>query len=420
MTCLTAVKAKAALPSSNTLSLQDAIELALEKNPELSVFSIEIKASEAREFQEGLGPNPELDFSVEQIGGTGELNGFDAAEYSLGLSQTFELGGKRLKRKKVAFHEKTLADWDYQSKRLDIVADTTKAFAEVLGAQERLALVGESYELAGKVLKVVVELVDVGKVSPLEKTRAEVELSTIGIELEKAKRELAAARKRLASMWGSEAPAFEKAAGDISIMPGIPGFESSLAGISNNPDAARWDTEIELQRSIEAREKSIGVSDLTVSGGMLRASETDSTTYAIGLSMPLPLYNRNQGSALAARHTVDKTLAEKQSFYIQIESELNSIHQSLSAAHSEANTLKNDVMPAALKAFNATEEGYRYGKFDFLDVLDAQRTLVEVRLQYVDALLSYHSLLADFNRLCGSQFFSGTETLEHNNQGGSK
>jgi multidrug resistance efflux pump len=123
---------------------------------------------------------------VENFAGSGEFRGFDAAETTIALSQVIELGGKRLRRARVAALERDVAAWDYEATRVDVFTATTKAFVEVLSVQAKLALNEELVRLADQVLRTVGARVQAGQVTPIEETRARVALSTSRIALERA------------------------------------------------------------------------------------------------------------------------------------------------------------------------------------------------------------------------------------------
>src|SRR5687767_4089171 len=121
------------------LRLPQALALALMQNPNLAAFAWEVRAGEARTLQAGLPPNPEASVEVENVAGSGEFQGVDEAEVTVGLSQVIELAGKRRKRTHVAALERDLAAWDYETARLDVLTQVTQAFVDVLRVQERLA-----------------------------------------------------------------------------------------------------------------------------------------------------------------------------------------------------------------------------------------------------------------------------------------
>ena len=153
------------------LTLKHAQSLALMHNPALKAFSKEVRALEAQALQAGLPPNPEIEIEGENFMGSGELSGTQSMETTIQLSQLIELGGKRSKRKQVASVEREIGAWDYETKRADVLAEVTKAFVDVLTAQERFALTKEFVRLAEQMLDTVSAKVWTGKVSPVEETR---------------------------------------------------------------------------------------------------------------------------------------------------------------------------------------------------------------------------------------------------------
>lgn len=388
---------------TGVITLRQALTLALMKNPGLASFSWEVRAKEARRLQASLVPNPELEVEMEEFGGAGEQRGLDTAETTLQLSQLIELGGKRSKRTQVAALERDLAGWDYETKRVDVLTEVTRAFVDVLAAQERLSLTKELVRLAERVLNTVSERVKAGKVSPVEETKAGIILSTSRIELERAIRSLESSRRRLAAIWGSTSPAFKKVDGELNVITPIPSAGQMVYRISKNPDIARWVVEIEQRKASVELEDAMRIPDLTLSGGVRRYNVTDNNAFVLGLSIPLPIFNRNQGGALEARYNLARAGEERRAITVWVKTALAHAYQELSTSFAEATALKNDVLPGAQSAFDAAGEGYRQGKFGYLDVLDAQRTLFEARAQYIEVLSAYHKAFADVERLIGER-----------------
>lgn len=387
---------------TESLTLREALSFALIGNPELASFSWDVRAKEAKSLQASLLPNPEIEFEVEEFGGTGERSGFDAAETSIQLSQLVELAGKRAKRTKLATLERDLAGWDYESKRLEVLTETTKAFVDVLAGQEHLILAKDSVELAERVLETVSERVRAGKVSPLEEMKAKVTLSTSRIDLERAERDLGTARQSLSAMWGSTSPEFNRAEGDLYTISDIPSVEDLVKHLSQNPDIARWKNEMELRRAAVELESAKRVPDLTLHAGVQRFEETGDNAAILGLSVPLPLFDHNQGGILEARYKLAQAIENRRVTETRVNKALRLTHQLLSAVHLEAVALKNEVLPAAQGAFDAARDGYEQGKFGYLDVLDAQRTLFETNSRYVGALAKYHRAVAVVESLIGT------------------
>jgi cobalt-zinc-cadmium efflux system outer membrane protein len=165
-----------AVEPNGVVTLRDALAIALARNPELGIFPYDLRAADARLLQAGLRPNPQLAIEVEDVGGRGERSGFDAAQTTVGIDQPVELGGKRAQRTRVASLDRELVLWDYKAARLDVLHDVTRAFVEVLAAQERLALAERLLELSRQAQAAVVQRVKAGKDSPVEELRADVTL----------------------------------------------------------------------------------------------------------------------------------------------------------------------------------------------------------------------------------------------------
>jgi len=383
------------------LGLREALALALMQNPELAAFSWEVRAAEAAALQEGLPPNPELSLEIENIAGTGATRGIRGAETTLSLGQAIELGGKRLKRFRAAALKADLAGWDYEAKRLDVLTEATKAFVDVLAGQQQVALSEDQTRAAEQTLTIISERVKGGKVSPVEELRAKAALATSRIELEQARRELEALRARLAASWGSKAPHFQKADGPFEQVAAVPPVEQLERLLTQNPDVARWAIEMAQRRAAIAREESRAIPDVTLSGGVRYSKETEDTTFVVGVSVPLPLFDRNQGSIREARYGLAKATEERRAAEVKVRTALTETYQTLASALNQSTALKNDVFPAAQSAFDAAREGYRQGKMTYLDILDAQQKLFEAKGQYVAALAGYHKATADLERLIG-------------------
>lgn len=397
---------------SGELTLRQALELALAGNPDLFSFSWEVRSGDPRILQARLIPNPELGVEFENFLGSGPLRKFDSLETTLSISQLVELGGKRAARIKLASAEKEVVRWDYEAKRADLAAAVAKLFVEVLSAQEKLALAEEIARLAKEVLDVVSARVTAGKISPVEETKASVAWSISGIELERAKLALEGARKRLAAMWGSPKPMFSKAIGQLDRVTPLPLPEVLADRISRNPDVARWAAEMEQRKATLAQERANRVADVTIGGGVRHFREANDTTFLFGATIPLPLFNRNQGKILESQYRISRAESERAAAGIRVLTALSDAYQTLAAGYVESTTLKSIVLPGARSAFDAATEGFRQGKFGYLEVLDAQRTLFEARGRYVEALSSYHKAVADTERLIGGELGEPVKSKE--------
>jgi cobalt-zinc-cadmium efflux system outer membrane protein len=382
--------------------LQDALALALARHPQLGIYPYDLRAADALILQAGLRPNPELSVEIEDVGGRGERRGFDAAQTTIGISQPVELGGKWTKRTRVASLDKELVQWDYRATRLDVMREARRAFFMVLAAQERLALSERLLELSLQAQTAVAQRVKAGKDSPVEELRADVVFSESRIERQNAQKALVAARHALAATWGSRAPVFEKVQGDFYKTSEPLPLAQMMAATAANPDLARWQTEEDRRRAALQLEKARAVPDIAVVGGVRRYEDTDDGAFVLGLTVPLPLFNRNQGGILAATAELGKARRQYEAAHVRISASLSEAVSTLAAAYDQVTILHEDVLPKAQRAFEAARQGYQQGKFDYLHLLDTQRTLFQTQAQYLNSSEAYHKAQAEVQRLIGA------------------
>ena len=383
------------------ITLRQALALALERSPALKAYSIEIRAREARAMQEGLLPNPGIEAFVEDFGGTGSVEGFKGVETTILLSQLVPLSGRISRQRKVAGLDAGLAEWDYEAARLDVLTNTARAFTDLVAAERRLAIMEELTSLSRRVYDTVSEQADAGSISPIQKKRAGVANSQTEIMLARTKREVEAARKALAATWGSERADFGKAEGSLDTLLPVPPYEDLAAYIDTNPDVARWAAEMEKREAVLSLEKSRAIPEPVVSGGYRRIGENDDNAFVVGLSIPLPIFDRNQGAISEARRLVAKGGHERRYAEVNVSAALAGAYADLETSYEAASVLRRDVVPRAEEAYASIFEGYREGKFPLLDVLDAQRTVFDTKLEYIGALRAYHRALAEVERLTG-------------------
>jgi cobalt-zinc-cadmium efflux system outer membrane protein len=381
------------------LTLDQARRLALQANPALRAALLEVRVADARRIQAGQRTNPEVAIEVEEFGGTGPRRELDSAVMTSILSHQVDLAGKRSKSERAAALETALAGWDYESRRLDVLTETTKAFIEVLAGQARLAVSAELVRIARQMDDMASQRVLAGKASPAEEARASAATSMALIEQARAERDLTVARSRMASLWGAEAVAFERADGRLDQLGPVPAQDQLVPLASQNPDVARWAAELECREAALRIEKAARIPDLTVSGGIQRFLETDDQAYLVSMSLPLPLFDRNQGRVLERERDLARAAEERRAAEAGLTVALVEAYNNLATAHNEATMLRDMVLPRVEGAFEAARASYRPGKVGYLDVLDAQRTLFEAKKQWIESLTAYHLAAADLERI---------------------
>jgi cobalt-zinc-cadmium efflux system outer membrane protein len=172
--------------------------------------------------------------------------------------------------------------------------------------------------------------------------------------------------------------------------------------LADTPEVARWNEEVAKARDSLALAKATRLPDIGVSAGISRFEEDGTYAGTAGLSLPLPLFDRNSGGIVSAKHQASRAECEQRAVRLRATTALVEAHSRLETARAEALTTKAELLPGAQQAFDAAKTGYREGKYGHLEVLDTQRTLNESKTRYLDVLAAYHKAAADVERLIGA------------------
>jgi len=325
--------------SGTTVTLRDVLSLVLVHSPALEAASLEVRAREAERLQAGRLPNPEVTAGVENFSGSGPYTGSRGAESTIELSQLIELGGDRASRVRQASAQSKLAGWDYEAQRLSVLTTATERFIDTLAAQQRVDVARQLFELAQRSREAASKRVAAGKASPIDLEKAEIAVAQAQMRLEREHSELAAARRRLAIMWGSPEATFGKVTGAFSTGESIPAATVIAPYLLDNPAIARWADELEARRAQQSLARAQAVPDITVGLGTRHFEETGDNALVATVSIPLPIFDRNQGTIRAARHRLDAGEYQQGQAREQVQAAFDAAYGRLAAAAGQLRTL---------------------------------------------------------------------------------
>lgn len=386
-----AQNAGAALPA---VTLQTALAQAMERNPSLRAAQQAVAASEGVMIQSQARPNPELAFSQEDTRRATRSS-------SLQWNQPIEGGGKRAARMKVAEHGVELARAELDAARAALRADVRAAFVGLLAAQQRVQLNEKTLATAARARDAAAKRVIAGKAAPLEETKAQVAESSAQLALTQAQSGLRVARQQLALLWGGSGMAVGEAMGDMVQLPQLPPQDQLLQKVEHSAQVIRAQQAYLQARSTAELERAKRLPDPTVSVGIKRAEEAGRNQLLLGVSIPLPILDSNRGNQLQALRLADKAEDELQAARQQAQSQLLQNYEHLQTSRAQTVQLQSKVLPGAQSAYEVAAKGFSLGKFSYLDVLDAQRTLAEASGLYLDQLVATHRAAADITRQLG-------------------
>jgi len=370
--------------------------------PRLIVGEAETRAAEGRALQARARPNPTLDLQVENVGGDGPYRDFQSAETTLSVGQTLELGGKRDARIATARAELDTARSRAGLNRVAFARDLAVAYAAAEAAGERLNLAKDGVELAQADALAARLLVDNGKEAELRALQAQAALSAAQADASRAEAEAGGALARLAALTGGEQTY-------TAVTPGLLDRAWSATASTVQPPAVAV---AEAEQTAATRkldlERRRATPDVTVSFGVRRLAGDDATAAVAGVSLPLPLFDRNRGAVKSAQADADAARARLLMARADAIADRRGAEGEARAAERSAAAAREGEA-AALEAYRLARLGYEAGKLPLIELLAARRDLVAARQRHIEARLARAKATADLAQANGQIAFGGAQ-----------
>jgi cobalt-zinc-cadmium efflux system outer membrane protein len=371
-------------PAPAALGLPDLLRLSLEQNPALRQASLDIEAAQGRAVQAGLYPNPTVSVTADELGDRQGPGGIITAPQ---VNQEIVTAGKLHLSRSVAQREVDQASLALLRQRYALFTVVRQGYFEVLAVRRRIEVLNELVHLATESYENAQELRQKNFIADIDLLPFEVELNRLQADLDAAQREQAAAWGRLAASVG---------------VPDLP--PTSLRG---SLDAALPDYDFEPAHALvreahpEVRSAQVGVTraqlalrraevepipNVTVGAGYVRQNQNQSDDLMLQVGVPVPLFNRNQGNIRSAQAELGRAIQEVSRVQNELSSRLWTAFGQYAAARQRAARYRTAVVPAATRAYRLAVEAFRGGQFEYLRVLQAQRSVAEANLEYIRAL----------------------------------
>lgn len=356
--------------------------------PRLVVGEAETRAAEGRALQARARPNPTLDLQVENVGGEGAYRDFRSAETTLSVGQTLELGGKRVARVAAAQAEVQVARSRAGLGQVAFARDLAVAYASAEAAGERLSSARESLDLAQADARATRLLVDNGKEAELRALQAAAAVSAAQAEVVRAEAEARAALTRLAALVGGERTF-------TAVTPGVldQGWRATTTGLQAPAIVVAEAERLAAGRKLDL-ERRRATPDVTVSFGLRRLADGDATAAVAGISLPLPLFDRNRGAVKAAQAEADAARARLDMARAEAAVDRRVAEGEAQAAERLA-VAGREGEAAASEAYRLARLGYEAGKLPLIELLSARRDLIAARQRHIEARLARAKAMAD-------------------------
>lgn len=402
-----------AAESGAPLTLQRAIAAALQGDPRLQTFPFQFRAADARAVQAALRPAPEFSFDLENVAGSGEAAGTDAAEATFALSQVIELGNKRDARIGAAQASRSVLAIEHDALQIDVLAEVTRRFITVAEREQQLTLARSAVDLAEKVVAATERRVDAAKAPHAEEDRARIALDRTRLEERGALVALDTARRQLAATWGEsqasiDGQPFGAVQADLFATPPAGDFSTLITSLAANPEFLRFASEARLRDAELRLAQSQRKPDVTLSAGLRHLEAADDQAFVVSMSMPLFSERRSSGVVAEAQANRERVDADRRVAEVTVQATLYELHQQLSRSIEDVRALKDDIRPRSAEALSETQRAYERGRYSYLELVDAQREYLAVQAALIAAAANAHLLRVEIERLTNSPVISTT------------
>ena len=366
------------------LTLERALRLALEHHPNLTERTWATRAEVARARDEARAPNPTLEASYENFGGSMPPV---LGEKTLSLAQPLDFLGRRRGLRDVAKALDREGTATIEATRREILRQTAVAFLDSWQLEQRVDLLQRAEANSQAAIDAARERTRIGAAPITEALRAESEWAQRGIERRRSQADLASARRLLALQWGAHEATFDSLILDLpSALPDSGRWGGALA---NQPEMREARAQSAVAAARVRAAKAGRIPELTALAGVRHLAEGSVTGWIASLSAPIPLWNRQESAIAAAEAEQKAAQAHETLVQLELEQRLGEVQDRAEAARTAYDLARNRAEPAAREALTQLESGYRRGRFTYLDILEGRRTLLDIQLAELEAQRDY-------------------------------
>lgn len=380
-----AFSATCANAGGKTLTLPDALALAMAQNPGLQVFDLRLEGLQGRRITADQNPALEAGLEVENFLGNDDLRGFDGAEYTLSLSSVLELGGQRQARVSLVDSRHERVEAERRADTLDVLGTVTQRFVATLALQEKLDLAAEAVVLAEATREIVGGRAERGAAPQAEVLRARAALGRTRIEQSRLQVQLQSRKIALASLWGNTSPDFETLEGDLFQAGSSDSFEALYQRVEDSPAIRIYASERRIREAEIRLARSQSEGDIRWQVGVRRFEDTDDMALAASFSVPLFSGRRNRGeiqTALAAR---DAVRFRQEDALLHLHARLFEAYHLRRQSIEVVARIRQQILPDLTEALRQTREAYENGRYGYIEWTAAQQELLSARQALVDA-----------------------------------
>jgi cobalt-zinc-cadmium efflux system outer membrane protein len=386
--------------TDSLLSLDDILVLVAAENSSFRSFNYQLQAAQNNLKQAGHWPNPEFETELEEFGW--DASGFDESEIAISLAQEFEFFGQRSARKNVAKSEIDATKLHIKLSAFDLYLETKQRFYALAHAQQKVELSEASVALAKEIVDNIYFRLDNGIGLQSEHLLAQLEQQRSLLALEQAKQDVIVLESILVSLWKGEPSGVELlTCNNLNLAPLI----DKIDLLSNQIDSTRSIMQLQSELEILKKEKILAAAEacpnVMLRGGFKRLTVDNSKSFHLGIALPIPLFNRNQGtrrSLDAQQRSLEYTLEQSK---IEAASVIQSHIIQLKKLVDKHAVFDSLLLPTANEAYRKLQNAYESGRVPYIQLLEAKRALNDLSFEHNDMLLEIQEQIIALESLTG-------------------
>ena len=370
--------------SETGLTLQQLEQLALGSNPSLGRAASLVGAARGNWVQVGLRPNPSVGYEGQQLGSGGL-----AEQHGVLFSQEIVRGGKLQLNRAVADRERMRLEQEFAAQELRVITDVRIAFYQALLAQRQIDLSNDLGRISDEGARTVDQLYRADEVGRADVLQAQLEIENVRILIENARQRHDSAWRSLSAVVGDPSLAPQPLAGDAESPSQNLDYQQSLERLlALSPEISAAATEVERARLALQRARVEPIPNVNVQG-LVNWQDNGAGGKADGgvaVSIPIPLFNRNQGAIAQAEHELMAARQQLSETELSLQQRLAPIFELYANARHQVDRYRQLILPTAEESLLLSRQTYAAGETNYTSLLTAQRTYSQTRLNYLDAL----------------------------------
>lgn len=386
--------------SARTLTFKEALNVAYRNNPELQAEIDKAHAMRGYFIQSGLYPNPQVTLTAENFGGSGSYSSYEAAQTTASITQPIPLGNRLYYQQRATYGDYLASLAQIQVYRATLYINVGTAYVDALYSGQWQEVTKKLTRVNEDIVAAIDRRVTAGAGAELDLRLAQVRLGDARIQQQKAERDTLTQRAKLSRLLGDglreDRRLVDKGLPDVALK-----WSELIKKLPQSPQLQQVQIQLQAKRATITAVKKAVWPDLNVQLGERHFEDDGSNAVVASVNAEIPVYNRNQGKILTAEAQYTQTAHMYQGTRLDVRQNVYTVFLQAQQSQYEAELVTNSLLPLARKSIKLAQDGYKMGRYTYLELSLSLNTLFEEERHYQQAHADYHKTLIQLTGLLG-------------------